>query len=262
MFKLLTLNVDKRGVASIELNRPEIHNAFNDELIDEVIRALDFCQNEKGVRLVVLSGNGKSFCAGADLNWMASMVNYSKHENYEDSLKLAKMFKMAYNFSKPLIGKVGGHALGGGVGLVAVCDYVLAKKGSLFGFTEVRLGLIPAVISPFCIKKIGASNARAWFMSGERFGTFQAFHMGLINEECDDEAELESRTSEVVEGFLKAAPEAAILAKSLINEVVHRSDDGDIEEYVCHAISDRRVSAEGQEGMKALLNKNKPSWMS
>lgn len=258
-YELLITHVDERGVAEVILNRPDIHNAFNDQLIEELIHVFQEHEKDENVRLVILTGKGKSFCAGADLNWMSSMISYSEQENVNDSLRLAKMFEVINNFKKPIVGKINGHALGGGVGLVAVCDYAITHDKAKFGFTEVRLGLIPAVISPYCINKIGESNARAWFLSGERFDGAKGMHMSLIHEVTTLE-NFEQRVSEVVDSHLNAGPEAAISAKVLIQNVM-KLPKKDITEYTCHEIAKKRVSSEGQEGMKALLNKSKPNWM-
>jgi methylglutaconyl-CoA hydratase len=258
-YEFLKTHVDERGVAEVILNRPEIHNAFNDQLIDEVIRAFAEHEKDEHVRLLVLTGEGRSFCAGADLNWMSSMINYSQEENVQDSLKLAKMFQVINDFSKPVIGKINGHALGGGVGMVAVCDYAITHEKAKFGFTEVRLGLIPAVISPFCINKIGESNARAWFLSGERFDGNKAKEMGLIHEVTTLE-DFEEKFNAIIESHLMAGPQAAIAAKRLIKNVLGINKD-DVTEYTCNEIANKRVSSEGQEGMKALLNKTKPNWI-
>lgn len=258
-YELLKNDIDDRGVATVTLNRPEIHNAFNDQLIDEVIHIFAELENNEKVRLVVLTGEGRSFCAGADLNWMSSMIEYSKEENVKDSLNLAKMFQVINEFKKPVIGKINGHALGGGVGLVAVCDYVITHEKAKFGFTEVRLGLVPAVISPFCIRKIGESNARAWFLSGEMFKSEQAKHMGLVHEVTTLE-NFEQRVGEVIDSHLVAGPKAASAAKLLIQNVLNLPK-ADVTEYTCHEIADKRVSIEGQEGMKALLSKTKPNWI-
>lgn len=255
---LLVVTKSKRGVSEVKLNRPEIHNAFNDELIAEIIDTFQSLEKDPSTLLVVLTGEGKSFCAGADLNWMKSMTNFSKEENIEDSKQLFRMFDIINNFSKPLIGKINGHALGGGVGLVAVCDYVLTHEKAKFGFTEVRLGLIPAVISPFCINKIGESHARAWFLSGELFMANKAYDLGLVHEVSPVE-NFESRFEEVLNSFLKAGPEASVEAKKLIKNVMLLDSNED--EYTCNAIAQRRVSSEGQEGMSALLEKRSAKWV-
>jgi len=169
------------------------------------------------------------------------------------------MFETINNCSKPVIGKVNGHALGGGVGVVSVCDYVITHEKAKFGFTETRLGLIPAVISPFCLNKIGESNARAWFMSGEMFLAAKAKSMNLVHEVTTLD-QFEARSNEIIDSFLKAGPEASILAKSLIKNVLTRKNE-ELKEFTCAAIAEKRISKEGQEGMKALLNKTKPNWI-
>lgn len=255
MMKYIEVIEKEKGVKEVWLNRPDLHNAFNAELIEEVVSLFESFKNE---RLIILSGRGASFCAGADLNWMKAMKDYSKEENFKDSKRLAKMFSAINECDVPIIGRVNGHALGGGVGLVSVCDYVIANNDALMGFTEVRLGLIPAVISPYCISKIGESNARAWFLSGERFKADVAMKMGLVHETCDL-SELDNKVNEVVKKFLAAGPEAAKEAKRLVRGVMKNLKGS--EDYTCQMITERRVSAEGQEGIRALLEKDKPSWM-
>ncbi len=249
----------KKNYAVVKLNRPEIHNAFNDELINELKNIFTTLQKDENVRLVVLTGEGKSFCAGADLNWMKSMVNYSEAENKKDSKNLESLFDTINEFSKPVIGRINGHALGGGVGLLSVCDYVLAVDSAKLGFTEVRLGLIPAVISPYVMAKIGESHARAWFLSGERFDASKGFQMGLVHEIVSS-SDLDKRTDAVVESFFKAGPHAAQVAKNLIKEVIgtHVSELAD---FTTGEIAKMRVSEEGQEGMNAMLEKRNASWL-
>lgn len=253
---LLKLEINS-SVGTITLNRPEIHNAFNDKLIEDLTKSFLSLQNNTDVKLVVLTGEGRSFCAGADLNWMSSMVNYSMDENVADSMKLAKLFETINNFSKPVIGKINGAALGGGVGLVCVCDYAITHEKSKFGFTETRLGLVPAVISPYCINKIGESNARAWFISGERFSAQKAREMNLIHEVTSLDS-FEQRCEKVIESFLKAGPLAMKEAKSLIKNVLKRPN---INDYTTKTIAKLRISDEGQEGMKALLEKRQANWI-
>jgi len=258
-YELLKTHIDNRGVALVCLDRPKIHNAFNDKLIAEITNVFTAYNQNTEVRLVVLTGEGRSFCAGADLNWMSSMVDYTMEENVADSLKLAKMFEVINNFSKPVIGKINGHALGGGVGLLAVCDYAITHDKAKFGFTEVRLGLVPAVISPFCINKIGESNARAWFLSGERFDGKVAKEMGLIHSVTSLE-DFESKTNEIIESFLMAGPKSAIAAKYLIQNILSLPKE-ELELFTCNEIAKKRISEEGQDGMNALLNKIKPKWI-
>lgn len=253
MMKTLEVFEKEKGVKEIWLNRPELHNAFNAELIEEMIALFESFKDE---RLIILTGKGNSFCAGADLNWMKAMKGYSKEDNVKDSKRLARMFDVINSCDIPVIGRVNGAALGGGVGLVSVCDYVIAATDATFGFTEVRLGLIPAVISPYCLSKVGESNGRAWMLSGERFGAEEAKRMGLVHEVT---YELDVKLEEVIKKFLAAGPEAAREAKKLIRGVMKNLKSS--EDFTCQMIAERRVSAEGQEGMRALLEKDKPAWM-
>lgn len=249
------------GVADVRLNRPEVHNAFNETLIAELTETFRDLGANDAVRVVVLSGEGKSFCAGADLNWMSKMKNYSMEQNIEDSRKMADMFHTINECPKAVIGKVHGAALGGGVGLVSVCDYVIATMDTKFGLTEVQLGLVPAVISPFVVAKMGESYARVWFISGDRFTAERAEHMNLIHNVAHDNATLQLRTRNAIRDFLRAGPNAAREAKKLVADV--QGMKGDREKLVAHTsevIARLRVSKEGQEGMEALLIKGKPSW--
>lgn len=249
------------GVARVKLNRPEIHNAFNEVLIAELTLLFRKLEADDTVRLIVLSGEGKSFCAGADLTWMGKMKSYSMEENLADSTRLADMFYTMNTISKPVIGIVHGAAMGGGVGLVAVCDYVLAEPDAKFGLTEVRLGLAPCAISPFVIAKMGEGNARAWFLSGERFDADAAMRMGLVHEVVSHHGLLREREMALIKSFLKAGPNAARTAKKLVRDVLGMNrDSAQIRDYTCHTIAAMRVSDEGQEGMNALLEKRKPSW--
>jgi methylglutaconyl-CoA hydratase len=255
----LKVEISKAGVATLTLNRPNLHNAFNDVLIASITKEIKRIEADDKVRIIVLTGEGRSFCAGADLNWMKGMIGYSESENITDSKKLFAMFETINQCLKPVIGKINGHALGGGVGLVSVCDFVMTHEKASFGFTETRLGLVPAVISSFCIDKIGKSNARAWFLSGERFNATKAFEMGLVHEVTTVE-EFESRFDAIVESFILAAPKAQLVAKKLIENITKLNTE-EVLTYSCQTIAKQRVSNEGQEGMKALLEKRKANWI-
>ena len=268
-YSLLTLEIDARGVAAVTLNRPEIHNAFDDRLIAELTNVFQQLEGDGKVRLIVLSGAGKSFCAGGDLNWMRSLKAYSREENIADANRLAAMYERIRFCSKPTVAIVHGAALGGGSGMAAVCDYVLAADNARFGFTEVRLGIVPGTISPFVIEKIGAANARAYFLSGMPFSAEVAKDIGLVQRIAPLD-QLESVRAEVIDEFLKAGPAAAVTSKLLINEIFKlMREAGDptsasrqrMTDYSVKAIADARVSDEGQEGMDALLTKRKPSWI-
>ena len=247
----------------LTLNRPEIHNAFNDELIEQLTTEFAALQDDEETRLVILAGEGKSFCAGADLNWMKKMKDYSEEENYQDSLKLQGLFQAINDCPVPVMARVNGACLGGGTGLISACDYVLSVKSASFGFTEVSLGLVPAVISPFVIAKIGQSQARAYFMSGERFKGQRAYDMGLVHQLCEEE-ELDEKIERQIKFFLSAGPIASQVSKHLIGGVIKRrrsSDSAGIRDFTCKVISKLRTSEEGQEGMSALLEKRKPNWI-
>ena len=260
-YKHITLEIDARGVAMVGLNRPEVHNAFDAQLIAELTRVFSELESNSAVRVALLFGHGKSFCAGGDVNWMRSMKNFSREENVADSQGLAAMYARLRYFKKPLIGMVHGAALGGGSGLAAVCDFVLAAEDATFGFTETRLGIVPAVISPYAIEKIGVSAARAYFISGMKFSADIAKEIGLVHRVVDTDTLLLSR-AEVVEEFLKAAPLASCSAKKLVDDMVALKADREKQTALSvNTIADARIGAEGQEGMDALLNKRSPTWV-
>lgn len=261
-YQYLTVEKSAHGVVEVGLNRPEIHNAFDAVLIKELTSCFHQLQQDVHVRLVVLFGHGKSFSAGADLNWMRAMKAYSREENMADSQKLADMFAAMRSLNKPLIGVVQGAALGGGAGLVAVCDYVLAEKSAKIGFTETRLGIVPAVISPYVIEKIGVSYARAYFTSGMRFDGVRAYEMGLVHQVAEA-SEIKAAKAALIAEFLSAAPKASNHAKQLVDMVVgHAGNAKELQQKTIALIADLRVSEEGQEGMDALLTRRKPNWSS
>lgn len=255
---MLNLDIDARGVAFVTLNRPEVHNAFDERLIAELTRTFIELEANDAVRLAVIAGEGKSFCAGGDLNWMRSMKNFSREENIADSERLSDMYATIDGFSKPLLGIVHGAALGGGSGLAAVCDFVIASEDAKFGFTETRLGILPAVIGPYAIRKIGLSNARAYFISGMPITAECAKEMGLAHR-IVPRAELEQARDGLILEFLKAAPGAARKAKALIRTIATPAVD--VTKETINAIVDARISAEGQEGMDALLTGRNAAWM-
>lgn len=261
MSESLLITMDERGVASVKLNRPQVHNAFDDGLIAALTKTFGALEADASVRLVVLSGEGKSFCAGGDLNWMRSMKDFSRAENIADSTKMARMYQALRYFAKPLIAVVHGAALGGGSGLAAVADFVLAAEDAKFGFTETRLGILPAVISPYAIEKIGVSAARAYFTSGMQFTAQAAKEMGLVHRVVARD-QLDSARDELIAEFLKAAPIASQNAKALIETVVPLlGDTKSVTEATVNAIADARTSDEGQEGMAALLEGRKAPWV-
>ncbi|OQY29097.1 MAG: enoyl-CoA hydratase [Candidatus Cloacimonetes bacterium 4572_55] len=254
-----TLIIEKKdGAAFIYLNRPEIHNAFNPDLIRELHDLFRILGADDTVRAIVLSGKGKSFCAGADLNWMKSTAGYTFEENRADALKMAAMFEVVNNCPKPVIGRINGAAIGGGMGLVAVCDAVIASESARFGFSEVKLGLTPAVISSFVISKIGFSHARALFLTGERFSAARAKVIGLAHETVPLE-QLDNRVNRLIKGCLTSAPGAVAAAKEMVQSLVP-FETSTILQINAVRIAQLRAGAEGQEGMSAFLEKRKPSW--
>lgn len=247
-------------LARVRLNRPEVRNAFNAELIAQLTRTFRELDASRSVRAVVLSGNGKSFCAGADIPWMRSSLDLTLAENAADAAAMSDMFRAIDRCSKPVIGLIHGAALGGGSGLAAVCDIVLASSDAIFGFTEVKLGIIPAVISPFVLAKIGASNARALFLTGERFDAKRAQSIGLAHEVVIADT-LEVCLERVVNEVLSAGPAAVAAAKALIPRVRAASYD-DSRELTAQAIAQIRTTPEGQEGLRAFLERRKAAWVS
>ncbi len=245
-------------VVRVTLNRPEVRNAFNEALIAELTGWARSVTAGADVRVAVLAGAGRSFCAGADLAWMSKMVSYSHDENVRDARAMADMFDALNALPIPLIGRVHGAALGGGAGLAAVCDIVVSAEDTVFGFTEVKLGIIPAVISPYVVAKIGASAARELFLTGGRFSAARGKEVGLVHVVCE-EAELDRIVARYATEVQTAGPHAVAAAKALVAEVSRRDRTAAIE-YTIDAIAARRVSAEGQEGMRAFLEKRKPSW--
>lgn len=247
------------GVLTVTLNRPEVHNAFNDELIAEAIDLFSHLDVD-ATRAIVLKGTGKNFCAGADLNWMSRMVSYTREENVRDSSRLAKMYALINECPLPLVGRIQGAAIGGGVGLVSVCDIAVATSAAQFGLSEVKLGIIPAVISPYVIAKIGETHARALFLTGERFPAERALHIGLVHRVVDSDEELDAAVYETVTQLKTSGPEAVRECKKLIAHV-SRLDLFDAIPYTIEAIAERRVSEEGQEGMQAFLSKGLAGWI-
>lgn len=252
------ISIEQSGrVVRVTLDRPDVRNAFNDEVIGE-LTAWAREAGRSGARVAVLSGAGRTFCAGADLGWMSRMVRYTFDENVRDASAMAAMFEALDTLPIPLVGRVQGAALGGGAGLAAVCDIVVAAEDALFGFTEVKLGILPAVISPFVVRKIGVSAARELFLTGARFSAERARQLGLVHAVVAA-SELDGAVERVVAELLTSAPEAIAGAKRLIADVACRTP-ADVAPLTAETIARHRVSAEGQEGMLAFLDKRKPGW--
>jgi methylglutaconyl-CoA hydratase len=252
--------IDTRGVASLILNRPDVHNAFDDVLIGRLSDALDGLANNDNVRVLKVVGSGKSFSAGADLNWMRRMAEYSPEENLDDARRVAHMFHKLANFPRPTLAIVHGNAFGGGIGLIACCDIAVASVGARFSLSEVKLGLIPATISPFVIEAIGARQARRLFLTAERFNAHDALRLGLIHQ-VDADDRLRDTAEVFISQLLENSPHAMTAAKQLVAAVAHRRIDESMLGDVAQRIAQQRASEEGREGVAAFLDKRPPAWI-
>jgi len=260
-FACETLDVDVRNnIGLVALNRPDVHNAFNEKLIGELTTVLQALDAQAAVRAVVLTGHGKSFCAGADLNWMKKMAAYDAAENLADAQALALMLRTLNGLSKPTVACVRGAAFGGGVGLVACCDIAVAAHDAIFSLSEAKLGLIPATISPYVIEAIGARQARRYFLTAERFTAAEAFRIGLVHD-IVPEPELDARINQLLGDLLVAGPVAQLECKALIRGVAHKPIDADVIAGTAEHIAAVRASPEGKEGVAAFLGKRSPKWV-
>jgi methylglutaconyl-CoA hydratase len=254
---LTRLAVDERRVARITLARPEAKNAFDAALIAQLSAAVDAIPAD--ARCVILASEGDTFCAGADLAWLRSMAGYTMEENRADSRALALLFARLDALPMPIVARVQGAAIGGGAGLVAVADIAVAAEEAVFAFTEVRLGILPAVISPYVVRKVGLSFATAAFTTGIRFDSHRAFDTGLIHSVVDA-GQLDPEIGRFVDAIISGGPAAVNAAKKLVRDVAGRSP-AEVRDLTIDRISDARVSAEGQDGMRAFLEKRPPSWL-
>jgi methylglutaconyl-CoA hydratase len=252
--------IGKDGVARITFVRADVHNAFNDALIAQLTTVLRGLESDKRVRAVILAAKGKSFSAGADLKWMRSMASFVEAENLEDARALAELMRVLNGLSKPTLALVQGPAYGGGVGLVACCDIALAAEAASFTLSEVRLGLVPAVISPYIIAAIGARAARRYCITGERISAWEAHRLGLVHEVVAP-SDLEATGRMVIDAVLAGGPVAQTAAKDLISEVTGRPIDGPLIEKTARRIAHIRVSPEGQEGLAAFFEKRPAGWV-
>jgi methylglutaconyl-CoA hydratase len=248
------------GIAVVTLNRPEVHNAFNETLIAELTAALRGLGTNPAVRAVVLIGAGASFCAGADLNWMKKMAGFSRAQNLADAKALAAMLTTLNELPKPTIARVHGAAFGGGIGLIACCDIAIGTPDAVFALSEARLGLIPATISPYVVEAIGARAARRLFLTAERFTAAEAFRLGLLHDLAVP-AELDERIDDVLGLLLKAGPSAQAECKTLLRAVAHRPIDANLIAQTAERIATVRASVEGKEGVAAFLAKRGAAWV-
>jgi methylglutaconyl-CoA hydratase len=248
-----------QGRATVTLNRPELHNAFDDALIGELTATLEKLGQDAKVRVIVLAGAGKSFSAGGDLNWMKRMAGYSFEENLADAKALAGLMRTLDMLPKPTIARIQGAAYGGGVGLVAACDMAVASEHASFCLSEVKLGLIPAAISPYVAKAMGARSARRYWLTAERFGAAEALRLGLLHSVVKAE-DLDAGVDALVAALIANGPEAIASCKDLIAAVAGRPVSEDLIADTARRIAERRSSPEGREGVGAFLEKRKPSW--
>ena len=246
------------AVERVTLNRPDVRNAFNEQVIAELTCWARAMAASPDVRVCVLAGAGKAFCAGADVAWMARMADYTEDDNRRDARTMAEMFEALNTLPQALIGRVHGAALGGGTGLAAVCDIVVATRDALFGFTEVKLGILPAVISPYCLAKVGVSAARELMLTGARFSAEEAQRIGLVHRVVSSE-DLDVTVDAYAREVLSSAPGAVAAAKRLLPQVAGELP-ADVMTLTSDAIAAQRVSAEGQEGLRAFLEKRVPGW--
>ncbi len=256
-----TLDIAVRdAVAFVTLNRPDVHNAFDETLISEFTAALRALGSDDAVRVMVVAGAGASFCAGADLNWMKRMADFSRAQNLADAKGLATMLATLNEVPKPTIARVQGAAFGGGAGLVACCDIAIGAQDTVFAFSEARLGLIPATIAPYVVEAIGARAARRLFLTAERFTAAEAFRLGLLHE-IAPAADLDVRVGDLVANLLKAGPNAQAECKALLRAVAHRPIDAAVIADTARRIAAVRVTPEGREGVAAFLGKRKAAWL-
>lgn len=258
MDKVIT-DIDDLGVARVRLNNPDKHNAFDDEIIGDLTEAFIAIADNSNVRVMVLASEGKSFSAGADLEWMKRMASYSYDENLRDASALALMLKTLNEIPQPTIARVQGATFGGAVGLVSCCDMAVAASAASFSLSEVKIGLVPATISPYVIAAIGQRAARRYFVTAERFDAHRAMEIGLVNEVVDAE-QLDQEIHRLIDALLANGPEAIITAKRLVIDIAGKVIDQQLIDSTCETIAAIRVSEQGQEGLQAFLEKRKPHW--
>ncbi|GMG85805.1 enoyl-CoA hydratase/isomerase family protein [Biformimicrobium ophioploci] len=260
MSEHLLLEIDNSGVATVTLNRPDVHNAFDDALIAELAATFDKLAGTVGLRAVVLASNGKNFSAGADLGWMKRMADYSAEENQRDALALAQMLQKLDTLPVPTIARVQGAAFGGAVGLVSCCDMAVAAERASFCLSEVKIGLVPATISPYVINAIGTRHSRRYFTTAERFSAERAREIGLVSEVCA-EGELDIEVQKLVNAICNNGPQAVRTSKQLAMSMSNRVVSDELQAQTSALIAAIRTSPEGQEGLGAFLSKRAPAWL-
>ena len=256
-----TLNITREGkTATVTLNRPDTRNAFNEETIAEITRAFRELGADDDLRAIVLAASGPAFCAGADLNWMKKMAGYTHAENHADALQLAQMLRTIYLCPKPVVARVQGDCYAGGMGLVAACDIIVAVDEANFCLSEVKLGLIPATISPYVIKAMGENASRRYFLTAERFSASEALRIGFAHEVVAAGA-LDAKVAEIVKALVNNSPHAVRQAKALVRDVVGQTVDDALLADTAERIAHIRASEQGREGVASFLEKRKPNWL-
>jgi methylglutaconyl-CoA hydratase len=248
------------NIATVWLNRPEIHNAFNELMIREVKEAYEFLAKDDDVRIIVMCGRGKSFCAGADLNWMRDVATYSYEQNYKESLQLSECFYTIYTCPKPTIAIVHGAAIGGANGLLAACDFAYATDSTVFSLSEVKIGIVPACISPYVTKRVGEYGSKELMLTGKRFNGTEAQHHRLVNKSVPYK-QMDELLDETIQLLLTSGPKAMAHCKNLLFDISNKLSLDEAVSYTAKMIADIRASEEGQEGMAAFLEKRKPNWV-
>jgi len=260
MSEVLDVSRPSAHVARVWLNRPDVRNAFNDEVIAALTRTFEDLSKDKDLRVVVLGAHGKAFCAGADLNWMKAMAGYSWEENRADAQRLADMLWTLDQCPVPVVGRVQGDCYAGGMGLAAICDVLVAVEGATFCLSEARLGLLPATISPYVIRAMGAQAARRYMVTAERFSATQAHALGMVHELATPET-LDAKVDEIVTTLINNGPAAARACKALVRDVAGAPITAELRAETARRIADIRASDEGREGLASFLNKRAPAWL-
>lgn len=250
----------KNHVARVTLNRSEVRNAFNDKLIDEITQTFLDLGQQRDVRCIVLAANGPAFCAGADLNWMRSMADYTREQNLADAGRLAAMMRTVYACPKPTIAKIQGDVYAGGTGLVAACDIAVSVDTANYCLSEVKLGLLPSTISPYVVRAMGARAAHRYFLTAERFSAAEALRIGFVHAVVAADA-LDAKVAELTMALVNAGPEAVKACKKLVQDVAGKDLTPELVQMTVASIADVRVSAEGREGLQSFLQKRKPNWL-
>ena len=259
--KAVIVETDERGVATVTMNRPEKHNAFNQELVADLTEAFGHLARNPFVRTVVLTGAGKSFSAGADLNWMQEMANYSMEANLGDASRLAEMLHALDTLPQPTVARINGGAYGGAIGLIGACDFAIAMDDATFGITEVRLGLIPSVISPYVLRAIGPRQARRYALTAERFDAAEALRIGLVHR-VERKKTFDAAVNDIIKRLVAGAPGAQQEVKALFRDIWDLARTGEaVRNDTAQRIATRRTTDEAKEGMAAFLGKRKPNWM-